>query len=293
MTMLIFPILLFALQFIFVKEFQNRAGHTVAHGFFMNMVVGAFAFVVLLIIKGFSLHFTWLNVLLALFVGLGIVTLKTALLKAVSLGRVAISTMFYVLGGVLFPFIFGIVFLDENLTVPKLLGMIFILLSLLPIIYEELSKKENRHLSVKFLGICFIVFVANGLLAIIVKINQTVSEKAYTLDFIAVYSLFIFLIATVGLLVSKRKMDPQELKELFQFKKAFSAAKVSICNTTANIIALMLATTLPASLQFPIMQSGIMIATTLLTIIVYKEIPTKKAFLSLAASVVAIVLLVL
>ncbi len=291
--MLIFPIVFFAIQFIFVKEYQNRAGCGINQGLFMNMVAGGAAFVVLFVFKGFSLYFTPQNIILAFLVGLCIVTIKTLLVKAVSMGIVSISTMFYVMGGTLIPFIFGVLLLNEKLSAYKIMGILLAFLSFLPTIRNNEVNEMGKKVSLKFIVICFLIFFANGTSGVFLKINQNISLKEHTIDFIVIYSFFMFMLSAIGLFIRKTKSDDKDFFQMFKFKNVGSALKVSICNTTANIFALNLAKKLPASVQFPVTMIGIVVLTTILSMIILKEIPTRKIIISLALVVMAIVFLVI
>jgi drug/metabolite transporter (DMT)-like permease len=290
---MVFPIVFFAVQFIFVKEFQNRAGCGINQGLFMNMVAGGGAFVALFAFKQFSLFFTLKNVILAFLVGLCIVTLKTLLVKAVSMGMVSISTMFYVMGGTLIPFIFGISFLHEKLSIFKTIGILLAFLSFFPTIRSCEINESGKKASIKFIVICFLIFLANGTSGVFVKINQIASIQDHTIDFIALYSFFIFLISIIALVIQKARCDDKEFFRMFRMNNAASALKVSICNTTANVFVLNLAKKLPASVQFPVTMIGVVILTTILSMIILKEFPTRKILSSLSLVVLAIVFLVI
>ena len=289
--LILIPITMFSLQFIFVKEYQQRAGAGVAQGFFMNLVCGLLAFFSMFALNGFRLNIDSELILYASVMAVVFLLLKVITVVAVGMGIVAVSTNFYVLGGMLVPFAVGVVFLKESAGILRYAGMALLVVAVL--LTSGQKNKNGKRMSPRFFIVCMIIFCANGTTPVVTKIYMNSAGSGRTMEYMAVYSLIYALISAVTLIFLCRKMTADEKRRTFSLRATVSAAKVGAVNTVGNCVGIYITALLPASLMFPVEFSAVMILTAVLAAIIYREKPGRMMKLGYVVTVCAIGLMVL
>lgn len=261
----------FALQ----NLYQKKEGNTIASGLLYNMLMGAMPMVLLLVLCGFRPQATPFS--------LGISLIQTALLTGYTMigfyilkkGGMAFYTMFLMSGGMLVPYMWGVMFLDEELTLLRSIGVIAITIA---VIMTNYGKTKPTKI---VLVLCVLVFFINGLTGVFAKIHQT--EKLYAtigeFDLMFWTALFKFLVCAIGYLIMKSKSTHgTKLKSTSSFAAVVFA---SLATTMAEFINLVCASKLPASVLYPLITGGTIIISSVMGVVFFKEKLSKTQLASI------------
>lgn len=276
-------VVMFGFQFLCNQYYTEKAGNSKRATLIFQIgcgIVGAFVQFIISLARG------------ALFSGVGIFTLFMAFLLACnsllytfcslkSLGRINLSlfSVFAMLGGMVLPFVVGVVIFSEELTLGKILSVIFIVLALFVTVNGGLSKSGLKYY--------FGVFVFNGMSGVLSKIYQSANcEKANE----SVYMMFSAIIAVVISLILLMTSKGEKVKT---DKHAFTAiAGCGILNYLGNFLLLISLSHVPASAQYPLVTGGVMAVSTLLCFFT-KNKPSKRELISVALSIIGIFVMIL
>jgi hypothetical protein len=86
----------------------------------MVIITSAFGSLMYFIISGFVIEFTWFSFLLATILAVIMIPYYMIGIKVLSYGSLAIYSMFMMLGGMLVPFFYGILFCMKKLLLVKI-----------------------------------------------------------------------------------------------------------------------------------------------------------------------------
>lgn len=287
---LLIPISLFAFSTIFTKGFQNHAGAGNFQAAFFNFINSGFPLFIFLVLNKFTVNITFHTLICAVIAGCILMVYRIVMIKAVSSGPTAIATMSYVLGGSLVPFLYGVIFLKESLNVAKIIGLVFIFASFLPIM---LNQKRPGAISFKFFFFCAALFLMNGVFLNLSKIVQQNTPKQYATDYIILYTFFYFIFSIINLLYHAKSSDKNIRLSLVNFHSFLFPVLSSATNASGNVINLLLSYNIAASVQFPVLNLGIMVLVTILAFSIYKEKPKRSTILSIILAVFSIVFIAL
>nr|AIF26886.1 hypothetical protein [uncultured bacterium fosmid pJB148G3] len=164
--------LLYAIEFLFTKMYQNREQDGLTASLNFSLATMLITGVGTLCMSKFQICVTPFSLLMAFvlaLVCLGLVYSSIASLRYVNL---SMYSVFMMLGSMLAPFVYGIVFLHEPLTFGKILCIILIGRAMLLNINHLPSKKG----ATKYY---FIVFFLNGATSVVGKIHQINSSDKF------------------------------------------------------------------------------------------------------------------
>ncbi len=279
------------------KVYQRNEGA----GFYKAVVYATISSVVgmiaMLAMSGFKIEFTYFSVIIAI--------LQTAMsliyifmgIKAMSVVNLSLYALFTNAGGMIVPFLYGIIFGGESLTLTKGLCIVLLIVAL----FIGCGKIKNAN----GLIYCIIMFLANGLFSAFAAWHQDYPNLAVgsAQDSIVVgsaqYSFIFYLCeATVMLLILGFifvKKGKAQAKELFALNKPKSSLLSSVLffvfNGGANLILLIaLSGGIDASLQYPLCTGGCMIFSTLISALIGEK-PKAKNYVSVGVAFLGLVLL--
>ncbi|MBP1587838.1 MAG: hypothetical protein ILO53_05485 [Clostridia bacterium] len=130
----------FSLQFIFTKLFQNRAGGTIAAGTWNSILSGVAMFAIFFVMNGFAISFSASSVLFGLVYSVSSIVCTVASVIGLSCAGVGLITFYTLLGGMVLPFAYGILFLGERPSVFRWIGAALLLAALvIPLVIPAAS----------------------------------------------------------------------------------------------------------------------------------------------------------
>lgn len=294
----------FALQFIFQKLFETRTKGGLSVCLWNALVCTLVTMTVLTVRSGFPKESNGYVILIAALYSASGLICTISSITAMSRGNVASLGTFCLAGGMILPFLYGILALNEEAGLFKWLGIIVLLLSLIPSVMAKQSKMDAR-----FAFYASVVFITNGLVSIFSTMHQKSPQAIDGDGFLFIAALIRLTVCVVIILaiagVKKRKGESKVLVNtlweigrekmtgiLFVILLVFAGA-YAVCNTLGNIFSLRCLLTMDASLQFPILSAVVIVLTALFGRIFFGEKITRNTWISLAMSVLGIGLFML
>ncbi|MDD6478369.1 MAG: hypothetical protein PUF48_00945 [Oscillospiraceae bacterium] len=261
----------------------------------MLVVTGTIGFALYCIINGFSVQVSQISLFWAVALALLMIPHYTIGIKVLSLGSLAIYSMFMMLGGMLVPFFYGILFLNETLSIGKILGSVLltvciILQAILQKPSAEADEKSPSRQKGKFLFLCMAAFFINGFTGVIAKAHGISEGAVDAISFIVIYcgimAIFSFVLLLLFLLKDGRTKW-EESKKTLKRKPFFLMVALGVVAYTGNFLHLKAAVNVPASVQFPLVSGGVIVLSSVIAALAFKERISAKEWISLAGACVA------
>ena len=163
---------------------------------------------------------------------------------ALKLGSFAIS-MLALSYSMIIPILYGLVFFKDTASVFTYLGFAAIMLSLYFLRSDK--KSENNGFSVKWLICLVAVFLANGFLSVIIKVQQTAFSNACNNEFMAI-SLGICAVLSIvaGIIINGKS----NIKGFLKHGCIWGVA-TGLSNGVSNLIGIILNTLMPLAILAP------------------------------------------
>jgi drug/metabolite transporter (DMT)-like permease len=233
-------------------------------------------------------------------------------IPAMKLGSLAAFSVFFLTGSIVIPFVYGVFWLDESITAPKIAGILIVLASLLPdVAASAMAKKKNPdNVSGKrplFLVLCFAGFLTNGFGTILVKMLFVYSPGADNATFIFLSALFrtIGIIPVILIAASIKTLNSRSASRSFGSalfsgvgENAAAMSVLGAClmgalyaasNMSGTVFSLECAKIMDSSVQFPVMNAAIIIGSTLISIIFMHEKPRWNNYAGVALALFGII----
>ena len=261
---------LFSTQFLFNQKFEAECGSSLSASMLFAALTSVGGFTVLFALNRFKLAFSWYSMILAGVYALVNILYTTASAKAFETVNLSVYSMFAMLGGMLLPAVYGVIFANESITVPKIVSCVLITVSL----FLSVDFKPTRGNKLYYAA----VFVLNGLVGVISAIHQSNTEWAVdSISFLMLSRIFGGIISGVFCL-SKNRIRVTK-------KSVYYAFGFAVFCCIGNLLVLISLKHLPASVQYPIITGGVMVISLVISVI-RKE---KVGFKNYASTVIALI----
>ena len=237
--------------------------------------------VILVIINGLSLNVTPFATIMGVINAINGFAFTFFTFKALKVANLSLYSLFSMLGGMLLPFLQGIIFYNEEITVAKIICLVLILAALAMTV--ERGSTDKRAIIYYAL-----IFILNGMSGVLSKIFASSPTEWRTTASGAVaesgdYSLST-VIATIvisGILLLIFFKDSCE-GGAHTSKSIIIGAACGSVNKVANwILVFALAHGIDSSVQYPMVTGGVMIVSTMAAFILGQK-PKKKELISVA-----------
>ncbi len=210
--------------------------------------------IVLLLVNGLQWEFTVFTLLMALAATINGKLYNYCSFKALDKINLSLYSLFSMLGGMVLPFLQGIFFYGEPMTLAKAVCVAFIAAALVLTVERGEKKRGGRWY---YVG----VFVFNGMSGVLSKLF---TEAPYEKASAAGYSV---LICVCGILLSVLLLIPFWVRGTVQrpsLKSVAAGASAGALNKVANFMLVAALVHLDASVQYPMVTGGVMIVSTAL-----------------------------
>lgn len=264
-----------AFNFIAQKKYQSTEGNSMPAGLFYNLSTGLISAIIFVFLSGFDIKPTAYS-FIAAFAQTILVSLYTLIsFKILKDGNIALYTLFLLTGGMVLPYIFGVLFLDELLTIPRTIGLILIIIAI------ALSNTGIKKPSKKQIFLCILIFIINGFVSIISKLHQTeVLYETIDSESFVFWTSIIKFFACIPLFLVSAKKAAQPYKP--NLKKAFLPIIFSsLFSGVSYLLQLIGAVELPATVLYPLVSGGSIILTSLIGFIVLRETLTREQIIGI------------
>ena len=276
-----------ALNFAVTKVYQVKQGNSIEAGVTFNCLVGFVGSLIYFAACGFKVEMTTFSVIMALLLTLSVGIYTIIGFKIMSLGSMAVYTVFLMLGGMILPYFYGLLFLDEEITVMKVIALLIMILAI--ILQNDGEKKKGKAI---FYILCVAVFVLNGLTSIFSKVHQIYPQynPVSNNGFVLLTNIMRFLMFGAMIPFVKKKGEKTfKIQPMMYLVIAASA----LINGVSYFLQLLCASNLPATVQFPVMSGGTIIFTALLGLICFKEKISQRQAMCLLLCVISTIIFVL
>ncbi len=272
-------VIMFGTTFLFSKKYNKEMGSDL-DATLVSTIIGSFVgLIVLFIINKIQFGFTPFTLLMASASAINGILFSFCSLKSLDKINLSLYSIFSMLGGMLLPFLHGIIFYGEPITVGKSICVIFIVLALAITV-----EKDNRKGGfIYYAG----VFIFNGISGVISKIHQSSGFKTTNSAVFSIWTAIVSIVISGILLLIFRKKAKKPSKMAI-----FYAAGNGILNKIANYLLLIALTVLPSTVQYPFVTGGTMIVSTFFSTVTGQK-PSKKELISVTLSFIGILALVL
>ena len=277
-------------QVISSKEYQRCVPPTMttAVGFYLvSSLLSALIFAAKISFRisysGFSL---WISLALAAVM----LAYQLVTIRILSLGNVAVYSMFLMLGGMILPFLYGVIFLHEALNWQKILGIVLLSLFLILQVAGRSDRSLNRR--GEFYALCFLMFVINGVTSILTKMHQVSTSAVDTESFTVLRSVFSLGIGgiafgTLFLGNKNRKQRAAQLRCAFGLRAGAASVLSAIVSALGSFFLLVAALRVPASVQYPVVSGGTIVLSAGAAYLFYRERPDRKSLICLLGAFAA------
>ena len=289
---IVLAVVCFTAQFCFTKSYEKAVKPTLQTTLVMVAVTNLVGVLLFLIVGSFRLEISFVSLLCAIAFSAVMIPYFIIGVKVLSLGNLAIYSMFMMLGGMLVPFFYGVFFLKEQLTAGRISGTI--LLSFFIVLQalwqkNDGSQAEGKAKKYTFFVLCLLIFVLNGMTGVIAKAHEidprAISEISFT-----VLSCAITAAVSLVLLLLDRKKTAIVLKSALQAQPLLVMALLGAAAYTGNFLHLKAAAFVPASVQFPLVSGGVIVLSALASKLFFKEKVSVKEWISVVGAFASTVL---
>lgn len=244
--------------------------------------------------------------------------------KIMSYGSLAVFTVFLMLGGMIVPYLYGVIFLDEAINAPRIIGIVLMVISMfLPLIGENRERVSgaadnaegtdapaaSASRRIVFGVLCILVFLLNGMVSVISKTHAAGVLKFRSSDSMTFVMLCMLTCGAISgtmlavyKLINRGKALRVNAADTGNGAKSVNAATVTRQLFRAALVFIALAAlfdsasfffqqlgaaALPASVMYPIMTGGSIVLTALAGFLIFKEKPSKIALIGLAITFIS------
>ncbi len=291
--LIILAVICFTAQFAFTKIYECKIKQTISTVLTMVVLTSIVGTVLYVCIGGFRVRFSCYSFLMSIAMAAVMIPYYVVSIKVLSLGSLAVYSMFMMLGGMLVPFVYGIAFLSEDVTWGKVAGCVLLTACM---IWQALGQNETpstengggenvgKHRKIKFFALCIVIFFLNGLTGVIAKAHQmratAVDEISFTVLSCAVTAVLGGILLVAISLKSDRKEMLGSIKTTLKPMPLLIMVLIGGATYTGNFLHLKAAATVPASVQFPVVSGGVIVFSALTSALIFREKVKKREWLA-------------
>ncbi|MFQ7036198.1 MAG: hypothetical protein ACLRTQ_11290 [Candidatus Borkfalkia sp.] len=206
-----------------VKVYKNKLPSSNYGDLFYNFAMGLFSAMLFAVVCLGKVGFTAFSFWLAAGVALCSTLYTLCGLKAVTYGKLAVFTAFLMLGGMIFPTVYGVWFLKEQMSAFKIAGVVLLIASM---IFSATEKTEEKKNTAVFYILCLIAFVSNGFVSIFSKAHQIGEGALNTFQFSFWQSAIIAVV--VGVLLAVNVLCNRKRRIFSAYPKSVSAKSLGL-----------------------------------------------------------------
>lgn len=266
--MLLTAVLLLAGDFAINKLYQKKVGADARAVLLFNCINGLLTagifFVINGILNGFSFEFHWYSFLMAAAMALFGLSYNCIGFRMLRDGNMASYTLFLMTGGMVLPYVVGLIALDEPFSYLRTIGLLIIFAG----VFSANTPKVRP--SRKYLLMGGAVFLLNGLVSTVSKLHQieTVMPTVSSASFVMLSGIAKCVCCACALAFMKKDAPVGASKGNMSL---FLIALSALLGGGSYLLQLIGAENLPATVLYPIITGGAIIFTALAGRIFFKE----------------------
>ncbi len=266
--LILLSVLMFGGNFALNDLYRRKQGSSLKISLQFSLITALAGTLFLLAVNKFTFEYTPFTLLMGAASALNSIAFTFCSFKALGSIDLSLFSLYSMLGGMVLPFLQGILFYGEALTVAKILCLLLITAALL----LTVNKKVKKGGAIYYAGI----FILNGMAGVISKLFTSAPfPKADAASF-SILSALCSVALSGGILLLWRKGEPTPKNTLASLGIGTLAG---ILSRLANFILVIALAYVDVSVQYPMVTGGVMIVSTALCYFTEKK-PTKKEMLS-------------
>ena len=272
--LLIIAAILLAVNFAINNIYQKRQGVSMESSLKFNLWLGFFTAAIFFAGSGFQCEWNIFSLFMAVLMMLFSTTYTFIGFAVMQRGMMSLYTLFLMAGGMLVPYVCGVLFLNEPFLKVQLLGLILIISALF--INHIGSKKVDGKTLVLLLS----VFLLNGFVSVVSKLHQINPVAVSSNDFVTLTGAIKFIVCAVLLIPIKRSTNRENLvDENGKGKKKFIFFLITISAVISGVsylLQLVGAKNVNATVLYPFITGGTVVFTMIVDWICFKNKPSFK-----------------
>lgn len=281
--LVLLSVALLAFTFILSKVYQRRSGSDTGSAAVYNMVSAICSIIILFSMNGFIPEFTPYSLINAILrSGCGFLYSLIGF-KILERGSMAIYMLFLMSGGMAVPAVYGWLFLGEDATPLRVVGIIVIMISI------ALSNSGIKKPDKRLLIMCCAVFLLNGGVSTFSKIHQanTTYEIVGTSSYALMGSLASLTMSTTAKLGETIKNAKKSIhKPSVKLSSILIIILSSIIGTASSLLQLEGAKNLDASVLYPMITGGTIALTGIFARVFFGEKPSRSEWIGIGLCIV-------
>ncbi len=234
-------------------------------------------------LKGFKFEIGILSYSILFAISYGVGTVFSFL--AIASGSLALTSLI-ISYSLIIPTFWGMLFLNEPTSPSLFIGLVFLFVSLLLINIKKESKKEKKAITLKWGIYVFLAFLGNGMCSTVQKLQQTAHNGAYKNEFMCIALFFV----TVILFIMSFFKEKTDIKCSITGGLKWMII-CGLANGLVNLFVMILSNTIPASVMFPLISAGGIIATAAVSRFLYNEKLSVAQNIGLILGIISVVFL--
>ena len=309
--LLMLSAVIFAVQFIVTKVFQQKNGTGVIASIILSLV-GYLTITIFFFVKGSisngQVHFgfSWFTFLIGIAIAvLSFLQIFTSV-QVLKIGDMSLYSVFLEIGNILFPSLTGMIIYKESVSVIKIIAIVIMIVA---VVFSGIGVKTGK-ISLKAFILYILCMILNGLLGTFFTIHQNHPELSaspilkdgiYSVDndmlmmWLGITTVLVSTVLLVAFIIIKRK-EGKSIKETFNVKSLLWLLLIPVfyglCNGIGNyFIAISTEpSALGSSIAFPIVDGGVIALSTLVGVFLYKEKLSLNKIISISLVIVSCIL---
>lgn len=277
--MLVFLVLISMLSSVTQNCIMNRASKidlkTNNHIFYFNAIL-SFACILFFGVMLIGGKLSLFTVLIGVIFGVMTALRSVYNMQALSVGPMNITIMITT-SSTIIPTLSGI-FFGEKFSLAKLI-LVFILIGFICI---SLKNDGEARINKKWFFFALLAFITQGLIGVLQKVHQTSTYKEEAAGFLFITFIIAYVFNRFRVKVKVKELD-------FKAKYYLFAVICGLCTFAMNYLNLKLAGILPSQIFFPVVNGGSMVLNQIMSVVIFKERPTKKQIIGIAGGLCTLI----
>ena len=263
-VLVIVSTVLLAFDFALQKRYQASEGTDLIAGLKFNAVNGLLTAVIFFALSDFKIEFSLFSVVLAFAMALFCISYSVLGFRILKSSGMALYSVFLMSGGMLLPYFYGVLFLEEVLSPLRIAGVVMILAAVV------CTNKAKFNIKATVLPLCIAVFVLNGFVSIVSKVHQ-INETFFPVSstmFVMYSGIAKFLVGSAALLFCREK------KRAVSFSSKMIPLMISgsaLIGGVSYMLQLIGAKNLPATVLYPVVTGGSILFSALAGKVFFRE----------------------
>ncbi len=313
-------LLLLVCYFVTNKAFQKRVGSDAASSMTYSctrgFVTALLFFLAYYLINRHTPVITWYSAAMSAGLALFVVGYTLVGFKVMNYGSLSVYTVFLMLGGMILPYLYGVIWLNESVNPFRIAGIVIMIVSMfLPLLEKRGGDTASGNVPKQgkpwlFTVLCLLVFFMNGTVSVISKTHAAgvfSLPSSDSMTFVMLCALFNGILSGIILLginirkklaLKKNRTIPGQgvdtASGTVREETGGAAPRAALVRAVAIIVFLAAifdgasfffqqlgAAELPASVMYPIQTGGSIVLSALAGFLIFKEKPSKIALIGL------------